>query len=173
MPPALQVHTHTQSHGHLHTCRYMQVQCVHVAQTHVRTQAMYHTHLNTCTKTQPPYTWEHTHCANRHSTQVHVTPPSKDIHTTTHIQIPTHTDSCTLPCSSPKSYRAVEARASLAIISSPASQSRVRAQGWRRVVPEEVTMSIPGPSSDPGCLFSSQIPPCGPQLRPAGSTKPW
>lgn len=28
-------------------------------------------------------------------------------------------------------------------------------------------MSIPKTSSDPGCLFSSQIPPCGPQLRPA------
>ena len=164
------MHTPGSTHAHPHTstradaCRHI----VSTSQTHVEAQAIHPTHSHTCTKTQPLYT--NTHIAQTGIPHKHMSHPPTFRHP--HTQIHAH-----FPGSSPKAYRAAEASTSLAI-SSPAGQSRARAQGWGRGLSQRKSLCpavfpIPRASSDPGCLLSSQIPPCRPQLRPAGSRKPW
>ena len=139
MPLALHAHAHTQAHRHLHTCRYMQMQHVHIAQTHRETQAICHTHLDTCTKTQPPYTNTHIAQTGIPHKQMSHPPTFRHPHTQIHVHF---------PGSSPKAYRALEASTSLAI-SSPAGQSRARAQGWGEACPRShhVQLCCPPPGS--------------------------
>lgn len=162
MLPVPRTHTHTQAHRPRHRCRRMQTQRVHT-QTHAETQVTYspHPRSDTCTKTQPPYT-------NMYVAQTGI-PHEHMAHPPTfrfpHTRIHAH-----FPGSSPKAYRAAEASTSLAI-SSPAGQSRARPRVGaggvggglsQRKSPCPAVFPIPRATSEPGCLLSSQIPPCSP-----------